>query len=152
MFRRSQLETPQAIRRSAMDLLARREHSYTELLRKLTLRGATADAAEIELDKLQDEGLLSDARFCEAYVYARSQRGMGPLRLREELRQKGVASSLIEQVLDEPHWDWPAKAAQAFAKRFPDGVAAERKEKARQQRFMQYRGFTWQDLTVDDHD
>lgn len=146
MFRRSQLETPQAIRRSAMDLLARREHSYSELLRKLVLRGAQTEAAEIELDRLQDEGLLSDARFCEAYVYARSQRGIGPLRLREELRQKGVASALIEQTLDEVDWDWHALAAQAFAKRFPEGLASDLKERARQQRFMQYRGFAWQDL------
>lgn len=133
-----------------MDLLARREHSYSELLRKLVLRGAQTDAAEIELDRLQDEGLLSDARFCEAYVYARSQRGIGPLRLREELRQKGVASALIEQTLEETDWDWPALAAQAFAKRFPEGLASDLKERARQQRFMQYRGFAWQDLFNDD--
>ncbi|TVP92000.1 MAG: regulatory protein RecX [Pseudomonadaceae bacterium] len=132
-----------------MDLLARREHSYNELLRKLVLRGATNDAADIELGKLQDEGLLSDARFCEAYVYARSQRGIGPMRLREELRQKGVASTLVEQVLSEPHWDWPALGAQAFAKRFPEGVAVELKERARQQRFMQYRGFDWHELDID---
>lgn len=150
MLHRSQLETPQAIRRSAMDLLARREHSYSELLRKLTLRGASSDAADIELSKLQDEGLLSDARFCEAYVYARSQRGIGPMRLREELRQKGVSSTLVEQILEESQWDWPARAAQAFAKRFPEGRAVELKERARQQRFMQYRGFSWQDLDIDD--
>lgn len=133
-----------------MDLLARREHNYSELLRKLVLRGAQTDAAEIELDRLQDEGLLSDARFCEAYVYARSQRGIGPLRLREELRQKGVASTLIEQTLEETDWDWPGRAAQAFAKRFPEGLASDLKERARQQRFMQYRGFAWQDLFSED--
>lgn len=132
-----------------MDLLARREHSYSELLRKLVLRGALTEAAEIELDRLQEDGLLSDARFCEAYVHARSQRGIGPRRLREELRQKGVAESLIELVLDDPAWDWPARARQAFDKRFPQGLADELKERGRQQRFMQYRGFIWQDIFAD---
>lgn len=142
MFRRSQLDTAVAIRRSAMDLLARREHSYAELLRKLQLRGATRDMAEIELDRLQEEGLLSDERFCEAYVHARSQRGYGPLRLREELRQRGVAERLIERELQSAERDWPALARAAFAKRFPDGPAADIRERARQQRFMQYRGFS----------
>ena len=41
---RTALDSPAAIRRSAMDLLARREHSYSELLRKLRQRGAATDA------------------------------------------------------------------------------------------------------------
>lgn len=135
------LETPVAIRRSALDLLARREHSYAEMLRKLRQRGASVAMAEVELDRLQDEGLLSDERFCEAYVHARSQRGYGPVRLREELRQRGVAEALIERHLHSGERDWTALAQTAFAKRFPEGPADDLKERARQQRFMQYRGF-----------
>lgn len=141
MFRRSHLETPVAIRRSAMDLLARREHSYAELLRKLRLRGASQAMIEVELDRLQEENLLSDARFCEAYVHARSQRGYGPLRLREELRQRGVSDALIERELNNSERDWSALARQTFAKRFPEGPATDPRERARQQRFMHYRGF-----------
>ena len=108
---RSTLETPVAIRRSAMDLLARREHSYAELQRKLRQRGAPSDLAEIELDRLVEDGLLSDERFCEAYIYARSQRGYGPARLREELRQRGVSESLVERSLAEADQDWQALAS-----------------------------------------
>ncbi|HIQ55035.1 MAG TPA: recombination regulator RecX, partial [Pseudomonas pachastrellae] len=57
---RTTLETPADIRRSAMDLLARREHSYAELQRKLRQRGASGDMAEVELDRLVEDGLLSD--------------------------------------------------------------------------------------------
>lgn len=124
-----------------MGLLARREHSFAELLRKLLQRGAPEELAEIELERLQSEGLLSDARFCEAYVYSRSQRGFGPVRLREELRHRGVADSLIDAVLYDEVWDWTDLAQKAFAKRFPDGQAEDLKERVRQQRFMQYRGF-----------
>ncbi|MEH6490677.1 regulatory protein RecX [Halopseudomonas sp.] len=142
MLSRTVLETPAAIRRSAMDLLARREHSYRELLRKLRQRGATTAAAEVELDRLVDDGLLSDERFCEAYVYSRSQRGYGPARLREELRQRGVAELLVEKTLAEAQWDWQALARQVFSKRFPEGEACDAAERAKQLRFMQYRGFS----------
>ena len=141
MFGKQTLDTPAAIRRTAMDLLARREHSYAEMLRKLRQRGAATELAEIELDRLQEQGLLSDERFCEAYVYSRSQRGYGPVRLREELRQRGVAERLIDEVLQDNAWDWGALAQTAFAKRFPEGQATDLKERAKQQRFMQYRGF-----------
>ncbi|WP_319021346.1 regulatory protein RecX [Pseudomonas sp. FME51] len=141
MFGKLHLETPAAIRRSALDLLARREHSYTEMLRKLRQRGAVTEMAEVELDRLQEDGLLSDERFCEAYVYSRSQRGYGPVRLREELRQRGVAERLIDDVLQDAAWDWATLAQVAFAKRFPEGQARELKERVKQQRFMQYRGF-----------
>ncbi len=141
MFRRTTLETPQAIRRSAMDLLARREHSRTELLRKLRQRGAPTSLADIELDKLEEDGLLSDERFCEAYVHSRSQRGYGPVRLREELRQRGVSDRLIESILNDAAYDWAALARQAFDKRFPEGRASDMTERSKQLRFMQYRGF-----------
>ncbi len=147
MFGRTELTTAAAIRRSALDLLARREHSYTELLRKLRQRGAEQNMAEVELERLQEDGLLSDARFCEAYVYSRSQRGFGPVRLREELRQRGVAESLIEDTLRDSVWDWAQLAESVFARRFPEGLAHELKERAKQQRFMAYRGFAgyWPD-------
>ncbi|MFN3580771.1 MAG: regulatory protein RecX [Pseudomonas sp.] len=141
MFGRTQLETPQAARRSALDLLARREHSRREMLRKLAQRGAPSEMAEAVVDQLEIDGLLSDERFCEAYVHARSQRGIGPQRLREELRERGVAQQLIESQLVELSRDWEAQAQAVFSKRFPEGPAQDPKERARQLRFMQYRGF-----------
>lgn len=147
MFSRSGLDNPVAIRRAALDLLARREHSYQELLGKLRQRGASEELAETQLERLQADGLLSDERFCEAYVHARSQRGYGPLRLREELRQRGVADSLIDSTLRDVAWDWQALALRVFCKRFPQGPAHDLKARARQLRFMQYRGFS--DFQVD---
>lgn len=142
MFGRSPLETPEAARRTALDLLARREHSRREMSRKLQQRGASTALCEATLDQLEDDGLLSDERFCEAYVHARSQRGIGPQRLREELRERGVAEHVVETQLHEVERDWSESARQVFAKRFPEGPAQDPKERARQLRFMQYRGFS----------
>ncbi|WP_373185238.1 regulatory protein RecX [Halopseudomonas sp.] len=138
--RQQQLETPQAIRRSALDLLARREHSRLEMQRKLTLRGASSELCEPVLDQLQEDGLLSDERFCEAYVHARVQRGYGPQRLAEELRERGVDEHIVNAVLSLD-WSWSERAQAAFAKRFPQGPADDARERAKQLGFMRYRGF-----------
>ncbi|MDH3859297.1 MAG: recombination regulator RecX, partial [Gammaproteobacteria bacterium] len=83
-----------SIRKTAMDLLARREHSEHELRQKLKARGHDADAIDEVLQGLKQDHLLSDARFTEAYVSHRFNAGVGPLKIRYELRQKGIADAL----------------------------------------------------------
>ncbi|HEX5842944.1 MAG TPA: regulatory protein RecX, partial [Pseudomonas sp.] len=87
------LDNPVAVRRAAMDLLARREHGRVELTRKLRNRGAADELIEAALDRLAEEGLLSEARYMEAFVGYRARAGYGPLRIREELTQRGLARS-----------------------------------------------------------
>jgi len=89
------------LRRCAMDLLARREHSRAELLEKLQGRfPENGDAFAAVLDQLTSDGLLNDARFTEAYIRYRRTRGVGPLLIRQELRLKGVDSAILEEALD----------------------------------------------------
>jgi regulatory protein len=92
------------LRRAAMDLLARREHSRAELLEKLRRKfgvegGAATQWLPAVLDQLAQDGLLSDERYVEAYVRHRRSRGFGPLLIRQELRSKGIDSQLMETVL-----------------------------------------------------
>ena len=77
-----------------MDYLARREHSEQELIRKLNSRGFDEELVEIAVAELMADGLLSDARFAEAFVNSRFQRGSGPQKIRAELRERGIAPSL----------------------------------------------------------
>ena len=79
------LDSPAAVRRAAMDLLARREHGRAELTRKLRQRGAPAELIEAALERLADEGLLSESRYIESFIRGRASSGYGPLRIREEL-------------------------------------------------------------------
>ncbi len=127
-------------RNQAMDLLARREHSARELRHKLARRGFGPDEIEQALEGLQADGLQSDARFAEDYCRSRIGRGFGPLRIRAELGERGVAGSHVEAALAAEAADWHALAAEAWQRRF--GVApADRREQARQQRFLLNRGF-----------
>ena len=75
-------QTPQelvkSVRRSAMDLLARREYSTVELQRKLLVKFSAYEIIDQELTRLTCQGLLSDERFAEAYSRYRSGAGFGP--------------------------------------------------------------------------
>lgn len=62
------LDTPVAVRRAAMDLLARREHGRAELSRKLRQRGASAELIDPALDRLAEEGLLDESRYLESFI------------------------------------------------------------------------------------
>ena len=103
------LDSPAAVRRAAMDLLSRREHGRVELSRKLRLRGAPTDLIEPALDRLAEEGLLSEARYLESFVRMRANAGYGPLRIREELAQRGLAREVIERALRDSGFDWNAQ-------------------------------------------
>jgi regulatory protein len=134
------LDSPAAVRRAAMDLLARREHGRVELSRKLRVRGAPAELIEPALDRLADEGLLSEARYLESFVRMRGNAGYGPLRIREELSQRGLARDAIEQALRNSGFDWNAQLHEIWQSKF--GVLpSDQRDKARQGRFLSYRGY-----------
>ncbi len=132
--------SPRTCRAVAMDLLARREHSALELGRKLRQRGFERGEIEATLDTLIRERLLSDERFAEAYVHHRAGRGFGPLRIERELAERGIGPELAALML-EAH-DWTALAVQAREKRFGPATPESPRERARQIRFLNYRGFS----------
>ncbi|NNF62531.1 MAG: regulatory protein RecX [Gammaproteobacteria bacterium] len=134
-------EELQRAREAGLNLLARREHSRQELRAKLATRGYDTDTVENTLAGLVEEGLLSEVRFAESYVASRSRRGVGPLRLRAELRQRGLDDAAIDDALADPGLDWIAQARQAKQKKFGDAAPADLRERARQTRFLEYRGF-----------
>jgi regulatory protein len=133
-------------RRVAMDCLARREHSVAELRRKLAGKDFTPEEIDAALARLQQDGLVSDARFTEAFVNSRHRRGQGPAKVRAELQQRGVAGELITAVLASVDWQGAAHAAREkkFGPEIPDNFAA----KARQARFLQARGFTAEQIST----
>ena len=95
------------IRVKAMDLLARREHSFFELKSKLLKKDFEEEKIEKELNQLVEDKLLSDSRFTEAFISSRKDQGKGPLRIQSELKERGVDEALIGSHLvnvDENEW------------------------------------------------
>ncbi|NIR61030.1 MAG: regulatory protein RecX [Gammaproteobacteria bacterium] len=131
-----------AVERAALDLLARREHSRAELARKLESKGFDAVAVAAALDDLAARDLVSDRRFTESYVRARAERGFGPMRVRAELRERGIDDALAAEYVDERAAQWAERLEAARRKRFGPDAPGDARERARQSRFLEQRGFT----------
>jgi regulatory protein len=124
-----------------MDYLARREHGRAELHMKLTKFGFGSHVSEDAIARLIEDNLQSDQRFAEAFVQSRINQGKGPARIRAELRERGLDDSLIDEGLANAGQDWCALAREVRVKKFGLCSALDFKEKARQMRFLQARGF-----------
>ena len=130
-----------------MDFLARREHSEIELRRKLAKRGFDADLIEATLADLVTDELLSNARFAEAFVHSRFQRGSGPQKIHVELRERGIDEGLIEDTIAEYDQQWRERVKQVREKKFGAQLPDDYKERTRQTRFLQQRGFTSEQIS-----
>jgi regulatory protein len=131
-----------AVQAAALRLLARREHSTEELKRKLLAKGHAAEIVASVLAALSGKRLVSDDRFVASYVHHHVTRGQGPVRIRAELRQHGVPDGAIQEKLESAEVDWGRLAAQVRARKFGSKPPASLAARAQQARFLQYRGFT----------
>jgi len=122
-------------------LLARRDLASGELRTRLTARGFVAAAAGEAVAGLVEEGVVDDARYARNYVAYHAGRGQGPVRIAASLRALGVDGTLIEAALAEG-LDWGALARRVRRSRFGAEPPRDWPEKARQARFLQYRGFS----------
>ena len=138
----SEVNQPVEVRRKAMDLLARREHSALELRRKLLSRDFDESTVDQVLARLQQDRLQCDARFTESYVHHRINAGIGPVKIRYELLQKGVRDDLIEQYLQTRSELWDTMMAQQRARKFGETIPEDMKDRMKQVRFLQNRGFS----------
>jgi regulatory protein len=130
-----------AAERMAVRLLAGREHSRHELERKLGVRFADQDVVGVVLDDLERRRLLSDERFAESYVDQRRRKGYGPLRIRAELSDRGIAGALAARWLDDGPFDWGDTLEQAATRKFGEQPAADMRSLAKRARFLAQRGF-----------
>ena len=122
-----------------MRYLARREYSRAELHGRLLMYATPDDNVEAVLDELVKRGWQSDERAATQLVHAKRSR-FGTQRIAHELRQKGISEELVSAALPELKESELEAARVVWQKKF--GVAPQdEKEKAKQMRFMQSRGF-----------
>lgn len=137
-----QVKKDKQCRFTAMDLLARRDHSESELRQKLSQRGFSASKIEEVLTALINENYLDDQRFAIGYTNYRMRKGYGPSYIQGSLRDRGVASEKIEiaiaSIEDET---WLDQIYQVYQQKFRQS-ATSLNEKAKRVRFLAQRGFT----------
>ena len=129
-----------SLRGRALQALARREYSRAELQGKLSPHLAEADDLAALLDDLEKRGWLSDARALEQTVRIRSTR-FGSQRIAHELKQKGISEILINAAIPQLKAG-ELEAARAVWQRKFSTPPQDQKEKAKQVRFLQSRGFS----------
>ena len=125
-----------------MNILARREHSRAELARKLSPYGE-ADEVDALLDVLEQENLLSNSRYVEMLAHARAGRH-GSLRLKSDLREKGVSENEMAVALESARMQDLDAARAVWQKKFGEmasDVLDSTAGRARQYRFLASRGF-----------
>ncbi len=123
-----------------MDYLARREHSRAELVHKLAQKGYPDDEIDRQLARLAEEGLQSDWRFAESFAAQRARNGFGAMKIRYELERRGVAGALIDEALSPWRDSWLELAREQRERHFGDWPEDYR-ERARQSRYLQQRGY-----------
>jgi regulatory protein len=126
---------------AAVGLLARRDYACGELAGKLRERGFAAALVQALIDGLRARRLLDDERYAGHFVQYHLGRGQGPQRIRRELELCGVDAPLIDAALGAVP-DWAAVAREVRRRRFGPEPPSDWKEKGRQARFLQYRGFS----------
>jgi len=121
-------------------MLARREHSQRELFQKLSSKGFGTNDIRALLEEFVQLNWQSDQRFAESYGRSRVYKGFGPIRIQQELKEKGVDAH-INDVFDEQP-DWSALLSDLHVKKYGQQAPDSMKERAKRTRFFQHKGFT----------
>jgi len=130
-----------AVRAGALALLGRREYTGGELAAALVRKGYATQVVQEVVADLAGEHLVDDVRYAEGLVRALTARGQGPARIRQALRAAGLTDPQIAAALDNG-FDWQTLAAEVRRRKFGAQAPREWSERARQMRFLQYRGFS----------
>ncbi|MFB2537746.1 MULTISPECIES: regulatory protein RecX [unclassified Acinetobacter] len=130
----------QKLRSTAFALLAKREYSKQDLFKKLLSFGADADELTLLIDELAEQNYQSDERMAGMLVRSQIQQGRGLARIQQNLKKHAINPELAEDALEEI--DWLKQAYQLKVRKFGSDVTKDPKLKAKQIRFLQYRGFS----------
>ncbi len=135
-----------SLRERALRLLARREHSRAELAKKLQVHSRPGDDLEALLDDLSRRKLLSDERYAESRAHALSRK-FGAARIAHELRARGLDKDLADKASKTARATELERAREVWRRKFRSAPKT-REERARQMRFLQSRGFSFDAIRV----
>jgi len=134
------------IRSKILDLLSRREHSFSELTYKLKDRVDSEEKLFEELTKLKEENLQSDERFAESYTRSRSVKGFGPEKISFELKSRGISENLISKIVYSDEINWTEIIKKEFKKKFIVVNDLDKEDISRAKKFLLQRGFEFDQI------
>jgi regulatory protein len=134
------------IHQTILNLLTYRDHSAQELRQKLRTKSFGQEDIEPVITRLTEAGLINDKRFAENYLHSRQNKGYGPLRIIQELEVRGITDEIIAELIEITDNAWLIAAEQVWKKHFKNKQPVNFKERIKQMRFLQYRGFTLEQI------
>ncbi len=130
------------IKTQVLRFLTRREHSRLELRRKLLLKHFSPELIDEVLDEVAKDNWQNDERYTQSYIRMRRQQGYGPVRIAQELQERGISAEVFSALLEENAAIWQESLWQLCRKKWQGKLANDFVERAKQFRFLQYRGFS----------
>ena len=131
---------------AAIHLLSRRDHGQFELWQKLLAKGYDEEDIQTTLMFCLESNYLDDLRYAKSQIRQHGYKGYGERRIRQELQLKKVAEAVVDQAMEEEPQDWFELAKQVAEKKYKGVKASDRNEYAKQVRFLQYRGYTFEQI------
>jgi regulatory protein len=134
------------IQRAVLDMLSRRDYTRLEITQKLKSKGHSQDTTEPVITELVQAGMINERRLAESYIHSRRCKGYGPHRISSELKARGITAEMIAELLEITDNSWFAEAHKIWLKHFKGKMPCDFKNRVKQIRFLQYRGFTLEQI------
>lgn len=134
---------------TALAWLGRQEYSIAKFTKKLKDNHASDEQVQNIVEEFCARNWLSEQRYCEGFVRARIAKGQGKIRILNDGRGHQLDSDILNEAIDTQEVDWFELALGTYVKRYGSGTQVKSmdiKEKAKRMRFMQYRGFTMEQV------
>ena len=131
-----------AARAFAMRSLARRESAESELARRLRQKGFEEEVVAVVLDHCRGYGWVNDDRYGAMAVRAGAAKGHGPIKIRFDLRRKGLDDMQIDAAFDQPELDWFELAFALLERRARVADLGDFKLRMKWLKYLLGRGFT----------
>ncbi len=135
-------EQEQKLKNYVLYLLSRQEYSRKQLERKLEQKGAEPKFSSQLLDWCESHDFISESRFCESLIRQEINKGHGVQRIKAKGYEKGISAQRIDSTLSTMDIDWFELARSVFVKKYGDQSASDYPTKAKQMRYLAYRGFS----------
>lgn len=130
-----------AARAFAMRSLARRESAESELANRLRKQGFNDEVIGAVLDYCRGYHWVDDERYGAMAVRAGAAKGHGPIKIRFELRRKGLSDAQIEHAFEQPELDWFELASELLQRRARPSELEEFKLRMKWLKYLLGRGF-----------
>ncbi|HDX8366877.1 regulatory protein RecX [Aeromonas dhakensis] len=131
-----------AARAYAMRSLARRESAESELARRLRQQGYQEEVIEAVVDYCRGYNWVNDERYGAMAVRAGAAKGHGPLKIRFDLRRKGLDDGQIDAAFEQPELDWFELAFALLERRANLADLADFKLRMKWLKYLLGRGFS----------